>query len=95
MITQWNGDIPKDYSLETVYDMVLNTLSIKYILKLQWARAKLAGKSKDKWLKVFFRARITAMLGTLNLYLDPEASYTWHQAYLIAAKVQGHGAVTA
>ena len=32
-----------------------------------------------------------AMLRTLNLYLDPEASYTWQQASLIAAKVQRNG----
>jgi len=31
------------------------------------------------------------MLGTLNPYLDPEASYTWHQASLVTAKIQGHG----
>ena len=31
------------------------------------------------------------MLGTLNLYLNCEASYIWHEASLVSAKVQGHG----
>ena len=31
------------------------------------------------------------MVGTLNLYLDPEASYTWRQTSLVTSKVQGHG----
>jgi hypothetical protein len=46
-------------------------------------------KSKDKKLDVFFRARITAMVGTLNLYLDSDLSFTWRQASLIAARAQG------
>jgi len=31
------------------------------------------------------------MVGALNLYLDPEMSYTWRQASLVVAKSQGHG----
>jgi len=31
------------------------------------------------------------MVGTLNLYLDPQLSYTWREASLIASKSQGHG----
>ncbi|KZP03294.1 hypothetical protein FIBSPDRAFT_769167, partial [Athelia psychrophila] len=31
------------------------------------------------------------MEATLNLYLDPELSYTWRQASFLAAKSQGHG----
>ena len=31
------------------------------------------------------------MAGTLNLYLDPKMSYTWHQASLVVSKSQGHG----
>jgi hypothetical protein len=31
------------------------------------------------------------MVGTLNLYLDSELSYTWHQLSLLAAKAAGHG----
>lgn len=48
-------------------------------------------KSKDKKLDVLFRARLTGMVGTLNLYLDPQLSYTWREASLIASKSQGHG----
>ena len=33
----------------------------------------------------------TAMVGVLNLYLDPELSYTWHEASLIIAKSMGTG----
>ena len=31
------------------------------------------------------------MAGTLNLYLDPEMSYTWRQVSLVFSKSQGHG----
>ena len=30
------------------------------------------------------------MVATLNLYLDPELTYSWHDASLIAAKASGH-----
>ena len=31
------------------------------------------------------------MVGTLNLYLDLDLSYTWQEASLIVAKAEGHG----
>lgn len=31
------------------------------------------------------------MVATLNLYLDPELSYTWRESSLLAAKALGHG----
>ncbi|KAI0070203.1 hypothetical protein K474DRAFT_1609121 [Panus rudis PR-1116 ss-1] len=31
------------------------------------------------------------MVGVLNLYLDPELSYTWRNASIIVSKAQGHG----
>ena len=31
------------------------------------------------------------MVGTFNLYLDPELSYTWQEASLVVAKSQGSG----
>lgn len=34
---------------------------------------------------------MTGMVGVLNLYLDPELSYTWREASLVTAKSQGHG----
>ena len=86
-----NGDIPKDYTPGTQNDAALNGLSIKDLPKLCWAQARLVLKSDDKSLDVFLRTRIPSMLGTLNMYLDPEALYTWRQASLVAAKIQGHG----
>jgi hypothetical protein len=48
-------------------------------------------KSKDKKLDIVFRGHISAMVSTLNLYLDPELSYTWREASLLVAKSQGNG----
>jgi hypothetical protein len=31
------------------------------------------------------------MAGAINLYLDPELSYTWREASLLVAKSQGRG----
>ena len=31
------------------------------------------------------------MVATLNLYLDPELTYSWRDASIIAAKTSGHG----
>ena len=86
-----NGDIPKDYTPGTQNDAALNCLNIKDLPKLRRAQGKLVLHSTDKHLDICLRSRITAMVGTLNLYLDPEASYTWCQASLVASKVQGHG----
>jgi hypothetical protein len=61
----------------------------KDFLALQKALNDLNLKSKDKRLDVFFHARITAMVGTLNLYLDSNLSYTWQQASMIVARTQG------
>lgn len=85
------GERPVDNSPEDVTDSALNRLCIKNLPELRRARAKLQVKSKDAKLDVFFRARITAMVGSLNLYLDPETSYTWREASLVVAKSQGHG----
>ncbi|KAF8150577.1 hypothetical protein B0H34DRAFT_801519 [Crassisporium funariophilum] len=78
--------IPEDQT-----DGLLNALSYKDFPQLRRARAKLSIKGKDKLLNIFFRSRITGMVGTLNLYLDPELSYTWRQASLLASKAAGHG----
>jgi hypothetical protein len=78
--------VPEDQT-----DSLLNALSYQDFPELRRARAKLTVKSKDKLLDVFFRSRITGMLGTLNLYLDPELSYSWRESSLLAAKAAGHG----
>jgi len=48
-------------------------------------------KAKDKKLDVFFRSRITAMVATLNFYLDPELSYSWQESSVLTAKAMGRG----
>ena len=85
------GEKPRDESPDDISDSALNRLSVKNFPELRRARAKLQVKAKDPKLDVIFRVRITAMAGTLNLYLDPEMSYTWHQASLVVSKSQGHG----
>ncbi|KAJ7116133.1 hypothetical protein C8R43DRAFT_1137998 [Mycena crocata] len=80
-----------DPTPESASDGALNQLNYKNFPALRRAVASLTLKSKDKNLDVFFRARITAMVGTINLYLDSELSYSWRQASMIVAKAQGHG----
>ncbi|KAG1765350.1 hypothetical protein EDD22DRAFT_845462 [Suillus occidentalis] len=87
----WNGQPPCDDSPETFTDSVLNAMDYKDFPALCHARTKIAVSSKDKKLDVVFRSRITAMLGALNLYLDPELSYGWHEASLVASKSLGQG----
>jgi len=72
-------------------DAELNKLSYLDFEGLRKACAKLTVLSKDKKLDVVFRARITATVGTINLYMDSELSYTWRDASLIVAKSQGQG----
>lgn len=82
----------QDNRENTARDNVLNQLSYKDFPRLRKAQVELSLKSKDKRLDVIYRARISAMVGTLNLYLDEELSYTWCQASLLAAKSQGRSA---
>jgi hypothetical protein len=85
------GRKPVHNSLPTESDTILDQLNYKDLPNLRRAWAELSVKAKDKKLDVFFRALITGMIGTLNLYLDPQLSYTWREASLIASKFQGHG----
>ena len=71
------GQRPHDDSPETATDEILNALSHKDFPALHRARVKLTVKAKEKKLDVFFRSRITAMVATLNFYLDAELSYSW------------------
>ena len=80
-----------DYSLETATDATLTSLTLQDFPALQQAKTKLSVKSKDMKIDVFFRARINAMIGTLNLYLDSTLSYGWREASMLAAKASGHG----
>lgn len=85
------GRRPCDDSPETITDQILNGLSYKDFPSLRRARAKLTVKAKDKNLDVFFRCRITAMIATLNFYLDPELSFSWQDSSVLAAKAMGRG----
>lgn len=58
---------------------------------LSKAQVALMDKSRDLWLGISLRARITGMLGLLNLYLDPGLQYTWREASAMVATIQGRG----
>jgi hypothetical protein len=58
---------------------------------LQQVSKKLVLKSGDKTLDIVVCAHISAMVGILNLYLDPDLSYTWRKALIIVSKAQGCG----
>jgi hypothetical protein len=85
------GRKPQDNGMDTTSDLALNQLHYKDFPALRRAVEKLTMKSRDKKLDVFFRARITAMVGTLNLYLDSKLSYSWRDASLVVSKLQGQG----
>jgi hypothetical protein len=74
-----------------VTDQILNGLCYKDFLELCHAQAKLTIKAKDKRLDVFFQGHITAMVATLNIYLDPELSYLWQGSSVLAVKAMGCG----
>ena len=85
------GRKPMDDTPPTRSDILLDQLNYKDLPKLRRACAALTVKSKDKKIDILFRGRLTGMVGTLNLYLDSQLSYTWREASLIASKSQGHG----
>ena len=86
-----DGKTPHDWSEETSTDRALNQLNYKNFPALHQALAKLTVKGQDKKIDVLLHARITAMFGTLNLYLDPKVSYSWRQASLVVSRSQSHG----
>lgn len=59
---------------QTVLDYALDVLC--NFSMLCTACEKLAVVSKDKKIDILFRARVASMVGTLNLFLDPELKYT-------------------
>lgn len=59
--------------------------------QLHDALTKLATKSKDKKIDVFFRARLSAMCAGLRLFLDETLGYTWRHATQLASTAAGHG----
>ena len=58
---------------------------------LSSAQEGLLLQSKNKSLGVVFQARVSAMVGLINLFLDPQLSYTWREASMIVAKAEGNG----
>jgi hypothetical protein len=59
---------------------------------LSEARERLRSQDKNhKTLDVIFQARIAAMIGVLNLFLDAGLPYTWREASMVVAKAQGNG----
>jgi hypothetical protein len=81
------GRAPVDESAPAPVDSALDLLRDRVAL----SRARERLQSEDKTLDVIFRARIDAMIGVLNLFLDPGLSYTWREASMIVAKAQGSG----
>ena len=55
------------------------------------ACVKLSERRKENSLDVILCARITAMVGVLNLYLDSGLGYSWRNASLVVAKARGQG----
>jgi hypothetical protein len=82
------GRAPADESPPAPVDSALDLLHNRAAL----LRARESLQRQDKSLDVVFQARILAMIGVLNLFLDPGLSYTWREASMIVAKAQGHGA---
>jgi hypothetical protein len=86
-----NDTLPSDNSPEGGSEIALNKLNYRNFPALRRAAARLELESKNKNHDVVFRGRILAMFGTLTLYLDTSAAYTWRKASLVIAKSQGHG----
>jgi hypothetical protein len=80
---------PADKTPQTPVDVALDLLRDR--VALSRARETLSEKGQDKSIDIIFRARICAMVGVLNLFLDPDLLYTWRKASMVVAKAQGHG----
>jgi len=81
----------QEHTKETATDAALCTMMWRNFPAIHRAQAKLTVASKDKKLNIFYRGQLTGMVGTLNLYLDTELSFTWRQASVLASKAAGHG----
>ncbi|TFY77605.1 hypothetical protein EWM64_g6409 [Hericium alpestre] len=54
--------------------------------RLRRARNELTKLAKSKKLDVLFRSRINLMVGSLNLFLNADTSFSWREASAIVAK---------
>lgn len=84
-----HGHAPPDESPPTPANSALDLLYDHAVLSR--AQETLLQQSQDKLLDVVFQACICAMIGVLNLFLDPDLPYTWRKASIVVAKAQGHG----
>jgi len=84
-----HGSPQTDKSLATPADQTLDLLRDNAALSK--AQETLSQRSQDKSLDVVLRARICAMLGVINLFLDPDLPYTWRKASMVVAKAQSAG----
>ena len=80
---------PTDKSLATPAEQTLDLLQDH--TALLEAGEMLSERSRDKSLDVVLRARICAMLGVINLFLDTDVPHTWRKASIVVAKAQGAG----
>jgi hypothetical protein len=55
------------------------------------ALLKLREKSHNLQLDLILCARLTGMIGVLNLYLDPQLQSNWTELSVVVAKIKGHG----
>ncbi|KAH9020181.1 hypothetical protein EDB85DRAFT_2153229 [Lactarius pseudohatsudake] len=83
------GRIPTDLGPLTRADRALNVWDDRE--SLQKACAPLLVMSKSTNFDALLRARLTGMVGVLNLYLDPAVQYTWRRASEIVSKIEGKG----
>ncbi|KAH8987499.1 hypothetical protein EDB86DRAFT_3082231 [Lactarius hatsudake] len=85
------GRIPTDLGLLelTCADRALNVWDDRE--SLQKACVPLLVMSKSTNFDALLRARLTGMVGVLNLYLDPALQYTWRRASEIVSKIEGKG----
>jgi hypothetical protein len=70
-------------------EQALNALTFRDTPALRKALHGLQKKTKDRSIDLFFRARITSMVETINLFLDPDLGFNWRKASEVAARAQG------
>jgi hypothetical protein len=85
------GCAPVDESPSAPLDSALDLLHDRAALLRARDKLLLEAQDKSSLLDVVFQAHISAMIGVLNLFLDPELPYTWREASMIVAKAQGNG----
>jgi hypothetical protein len=84
-----HGSIPTDLGPLTPADKALELWNDRE--RLRKACASLSVMCKNKDLDPILRARLTGMLGVLNLYLDPDLCYTWRKSSVMVSKIEGKG----